>query len=333
MRVLVIGASGFVGNKLARKLVCEGRLGGEDITELSLADATKPEIPATTLNEKLTVKTYCSSIADPASVETLVENRPEVIFLLAAVVSGEAEANFDLGYQVNVDGARLLLEAIRSKENYVPRLVFTSSLAVYGTPLPAIIPDDYATTPRCSYGVQKAIVELYLEDYTRKGFVDAVSIRYPTIAIRPGKPNKAASSFISGMIREPLNGQEAVVPVNMSFRHTVASPRKAVEFAIRAATMKPTQPGDRVFNVPGVSLTVKEMVEALERVAGKETTALIKHEPDPFVLGIVASWPTQFDCQKALRLGFKPDLSYDDVLRAYIEDELGKERECKKQKV
>lgn len=333
MRVLVIGASGFVGSKLARKLMSEGTLGAEEITELILADASNLDIPKTTIREKLAVKIHCLSIADPTSAETLIENRPEIIFLLAAVVSGEAESKFDLGYQVNVDGARFLLEAIRSKENYVPRLVFTSSLAVYGTPLPAIIRDDYATTPRCSYGVQKAIVELYLEDYTRKGFVDAISIRYPTIAIRPGKPNKAASSFISGMIREPLNGQESVVPVNMDFRHTVASPRKAVEFVIRAATLKPTQPGDRVFNVPGVSLTVKEMVEALGRVAGKETTALIKHEPDPFVLGIVATWPTQFDCQKALRLGFEPDQSYEDVLRAYMEDELGKEGESKKQKV
>ena len=337
MRILVIGASGFVGTKLARKLMVDGQLGEQDISELTLVDIQKPEIP---VNEESKIKVNQQKVdmSQEQNVQNLVEeSRPDVIFHLAAIVSGEAESNFDLGYKVNVDGTRFLLETIRHKvlsSNGFkpPRMVFTSSLAVYGTPLPKIIPDDYATTPRCSYGVQKAICELYLEDYTRKGYADAISIRYPTIAIRPGKPNKAASSFISGIVREPLNGQEAVLPVNMDFRHTVASPRKAVEFLLQAATLKPENPGDRAFNVPGVSLTVQEMVEALQRVAGKETTALIQHKPDPFIVNIVESWPKEFDCQKALRLGFLPDASYDDILRAYMKDELGTESPTKKQK-
>jgi len=338
MRVLVIGASGFVGNKLAQELLNTGELGGDEITELTLVDVQKPHVAVDDgINNKTEYTQLAVDMSNYTCVKKLIDScKPQVIFHLAAVVSGEAEANFDLGYKVNVDGGRNLLEAIRHSllaSAPPPRLVFTSSLAAYGTPLPEIILDDYATTPRSSYGTQKAIVELLMEDYTRKGFVDAVTIRYPTIAIRPGKPNKAASSFISSIVREPLNGQEAVLPVNLDFRHTIASPRKAVEYLLHAATLRPQLPGDRTFNVPGVSLTVKEMIKALENVAGKETTALIKHQPDPFICKIVESWPKDFDCQKALRLGFEPDKSYEEVLRAYMQDELGKEGPAKKRRV
>lgn len=344
MHVLVVGASGFVGSKLSQQLMMDGQLDGETITVLTLVDARKPEItiPSPHTNKIEQVQQLELDISDSHQhIERLLFEGPvpppKIIFLLAAIVSGDAEQNFELGYKVNVEGTKILLEAIRSKSNYKPRLVFTSSLAVYGTPLPDIIPDDCATTPRGSYGTQKAIVELYLEDYTRKGFVDAISIRYPTIAIRPGKPNKAASSFISGIIREPLNGQQAILPVDMDFRHTIASPQKAVEYALKAATLKPARPGDRVFNVPGVCVTVREMIAALERATNKQTVALIQHQEDPFILGIVKHWPKEFDCQKALRLGFQPDDSYDDILQVYMRDELGihdaEHHKSKKQKV
>ena len=319
MNVLVIGASGFIGRKLVERLALDGKVGNDEIAVLTLADAVKPnDFPE---SNTIHMKALQVDITDASSVQELLEDSPSVIFHLAAIVSGQAESDFDLGYKVNVDGTRLLLDAIKNKEGYKPRLVFTSSLAVYGPPLPAIVPDDYATTPRGSYGSQKAIAELLLEDYTRKGFVDAVSIRFPTIAIRPGKPNAAASSFISGIIREPLNGQEATLPVNLDFRHTVASPKAAVAYLLRAATYQPVNPGDRTLQMPGISLLVEEMIEALERVAGKEVTSLIKHKPDPFVIGIVDSWPKNFEAQRALELGFVADKSYDDIIIDYMKDE------------
>lgn len=263
MNVLIIGASGFIGRRLGDQLARDGKLIGDDdckiIAKLMLADKVKPELPRDESDDATQVKRVEVDITDPASVQTILQDTPAVIFHLAAIVSGDAETNFELGYKVNVDGTRVLLDAIKVMEGYTPRFVFSSSLAVYGPPMPDIIPDDYATTPRGSYGTQKAIVELMLEDYTRKGYVDGVSIRFPTIAIRPGKPNKAASSFVSGMVREPLSGLEAPLPVNMDFRHTVASPQVAVDYLLRAATFHPEQPGDRTLQMPGVSLTVKEM--------------------------------------------------------------------------
>ena len=327
MHVVILGASGFVGKKLALQLVKDPKLDSKPIDELTLADVIQPEIPSSCelIN---TIRTLQTDLTNPHCIQEILEKGktlPDVIFHLAAIVSGDAEQNFELGYTVNVDATRCLLDAIKTlheeHETYKPRLVFTSSLAVYGTPLPDIIPDDYQTTPRGSYGTQKAIAELYLEDYTRKGFVDGVSIRFPTIAIRPGKPNKAASSFISGIVREPLNRIEAPLPVSMDFRHTVASPRAAVGYLLRAAVYEPEVPGDRVLQMPGVSLTVEDMIKALEDVAGPSVTQLIKPRPDDFIIGIVKSWPTNFASKNALRLGFQPDKSYTDILKAYIEDE------------
>jgi nucleoside-diphosphate-sugar epimerase len=324
MKALVIGASGFVAGKLIQRLLNDEKIGDSTITDLILADLVKPSVPTSpTTNVK--IHSLSVDITDADSVRKMLEDLPNVIFHLAAIVSGDAEKNFDLGYKVNVDGTRLILDIIRENENYTPRFVFTSSLAVYGTPVPPTIPDDYQTTPRGSYGTQKAIAELFLEDYTRRGYVDAVSIRFPTIAIRPGKPNKAASSFVSGIIREPLNGVEAVLPVKLDFRHPVASPQKAVEGLIKAALLEPKRPGDRTFNIPSLCVSVKEMIEALERVAGKKVTGLIKHEPDPFILGVVENWPQGFSCQKAIELGFTADKSYDDIIRGYMKDELGAE--------
>jgi nucleoside-diphosphate-sugar epimerase len=248
-----------------------------------------------------------------------------VIFHLAGVVSGEAETDFDKGYRVNLDGTRALLEAVRSAgAGYKPKFVFTSSIAVYGAPFPHAIPDDFHLTPLTSYGTQKAICELLLADYNRRGFLDGVGIRLPTICVRPGKPNKAASGFFSGIIREPLAGMEAVLPVADSVRHTHASPRAAVGFLLHAAGLTREQLGPRInLAMPGVCCTVAEQIEALSRIAGPQVAARIRREPDELIVRIVSGWSERFDAKRAAALGFKAEASFDDIIRAHIEDELG----------
>lgn len=248
-----------------------------------------------------------------------------MIFHLAAIVSGEAEADFDKGYRINLDGTRRLYDAVRAiGEGYKPRFVFTSSVAVFGAPMPDPIPDEYLTAPLTSYGTQKAIGELLLSDYSRRGIFDGVGIRLPTICVRPGKPNKAASGFFSGIIREPLAGQEAVLPVSDQVRHWHASPRSAVGFLIHAATIDTKRLGDRRnLTMPGVGATVAEQIEALRRAAGDAAVARIRREPDPTIERIVAGWPRTFDARRALELGFKAEPDFDAIVRAHIEDELG----------
>jgi nucleoside-diphosphate-sugar epimerase len=239
------------------------------------------------------------------------------------VVSGEAEIDFEKGYRVNLDGTHALLEAIRTT-GYKPKVVFTSSIAVYGAPFSNSIADDFHLTPLTSYGTQKAICELLLADYTRRGFLEGVGIRLPTICVRPGKPNKAASGFFSGIIREPLAGQEALLPVSDAVRHTHASPRAAVGFLIHAAGLTRAQLGPRVnLAMPGVSCTVGEQVEALRRVAGEKVAARIRREPDDLVQRIVAGWAERLDAKRARDLGFKAEATFDEIIRAHIEDELG----------
>jgi D-erythronate 2-dehydrogenase len=257
----------------------------------------------------------------------LVQGRPDLIFHLAAVVSGEAEADFEKGYRVNLDGTRALLEAVRAAhtvDGYHPRLVVTSSIAVYGAPLPNPIPEDFQQTPLTSYGTQKAIGELLLADYTRRGFVDGIGIRLPTICIRPGTPNKAASGFFSSILREPLVGQEAVLPVPETVRHWHASPRSAVEFLVRAAMLDTQQVGPRrTLSMPGLSATVGEQIEALRRVAGEQAVRLIRREPDESIMRIVETWAPAVDATRAVRLGFYAESSFDEIIRVHIEDELG----------
>jgi D-erythronate 2-dehydrogenase len=246
-----------------------------------------------------------------------------VIFHLAGVVSGEAELDFEKGYRVNLDGTRALVEAIRAA-GYRPKLVFTSSIAVFGAPFPDAIPDEFHLTPLTSYGTQKAMCELMLADYTRRGLLDGVGLRLPSIVVRPGKPNKAASGFFSGIIREPLNGEEAVLPVADSVLHWHASPRSAVGFLIHAAGLTREQLGARInLTMPGVCCTVAEQIAALRRVAGETVAARIRREPDELVARIVAGWPRRFDARRALALGFRVESSFDDIIRAHIEDELG----------
>jgi nucleoside-diphosphate-sugar epimerase len=285
---------------------------------LTLVDVVAPASP------DVHAEVVSSDLAVPGEAERLIENRPDLIVHLAAVVSGEAESDFEKGYRVNLDGTRALLEAVRAADGYRPRLVFTSSIAVYGPPLPDPIPEDFQETPLTSYGTQKAIGELLLADYTRRGYVDGIGLRLPTICIRPGRPNKAASGFFSSILREPLVGQEAVLPVPDTVRHWHASPRSAVEFLIRAATLDGQDVGPRrTLSMPGLSATVAEQIEALRRVAGDRAVRLIRREPDESIMRIVETWAPALDASRAGRLGFTAETSFDEIIRVHIEDELG----------
>jgi D-erythronate 2-dehydrogenase len=322
MHILITGAAGMIGRKLVARLVKDGALNGKPIERLTLIDVGAPTKPE---NFSGKVETAAADIADPASVQNALAGRPEVIFHLAGVVSGEAEVDFEKGMRVNLDGSRLLLETIRKTgDGYRPRLVFTSSIAVFGAPFPDAIADDFHLTPLTSYGTQKAATELLLADYTRRGFVDGVGIRLPSIVVRPGKPNKAASGFFSGIIREPLAGEEAVLPVADSVLHWHASPRAAVGFLIHAAGLDGQKLGPRVsLTMPGVCCTVAEQIAALRRIAGDKVASRIRREPDALVARIVAGWPSRFDPVRALALGFKAEASFDEIIRVHIEDELG----------
>lgn len=324
MKIMIIGAAGMVGRKLTTALLGTGTLAGRPITRLDLVDVIAPE----TLDAaEIEVYATAADISDPAVAAKLIENRPDMIFHLAAIVSGEAELDFEKGYAINLDGARYLFEAIRhasAEEPYCPRFVFTSSIAVFGAPFPDKIGDEFFQTPRTSYGTQKAIGELLLSDYSRRGFLDGIGIRLPTICIRPGKPNKAASGFFSSILREPLVGKEAVLPVEADVRHWHASPRAAVGFLLHAAEMDTAELGARRnLNMPGLSATVAEQIEALRRVAGDKAVSLIRHEPDPMITEIVSGWARDFDAFRALSLGFKAETSFDDIIRIHIDDELG----------
>jgi nucleoside-diphosphate-sugar epimerase len=304
-RVLVIGAAGMIGRKLTARLLKEG------VGELIQQDVVPFEGTV-------------SDLSAPGEAEKLIAKRPDLIFHLAAVVSGEAEADFDKGYRVNLDGTRYLFEAIR-KEGYKPKVVFTSSIAVFGAPFPDAIGDEFLNAPLTSYGTQKAIGELLLSDYSRRGLFDGIGIRLPTICVRPGKPNKAASGFFSGILREPLAGQEAVLPVPDTVRHWFASPRAAIEFLIHASRINTELLGTRRnLSMPGLSCTVAEQIAALGRVAGDKATRLIRREPDQTIMRIVEGWPRNFDARRALALGFRPDPCFEDIIRFHLEDELGR---------
>jgi nucleoside-diphosphate-sugar epimerase len=309
MKILVIGAGGMIGRKLTARLQAEG------MGELILHDVVPFE-----------GSSVVSDLSAAGEAEKLIASRPGLIFHLAAVVSGEAEADFDKGYRVNLDGTRLLFEAIRKAGGgYKPRVVFTSSIAVFGAPFPEAIGDEFLSAPLTSYGTQKAIDELLLADYSRRGLFDGIGIRLPTICVRPGKPNKAASGFFSGIIREPLAGQEALLPVPDSVRHWFASPRAAIGFLLRASEINTEQLGARRnLSMPGVSATVAEQIEALRKVAGDKAARLIRREPDPVIQRIVEGWPRNFEAKRALELGFRADRSFEEIIRIHIEDELQK---------
>ncbi|WP_417678156.1 D-erythronate dehydrogenase [Roseibium sp.] len=320
VKVLVIGAAGMVGRKLVDRLVSEQNLGGREISELLLADVVAPSAPA---GAPCPVETIACDFSEPGQAETLIAKRPEIIFHLAAIVSGEAEADFEKGYRINLHGTQRLFEAIRlAGDGYCPRVVFTSSIAVFGAPFPDPIPDDFHLTPLTSYGTQKAIGELLLADLTRRGMMDGIGIRLPTVVVRPGKPNAAASGFFSGIIREPLNGQEAKLPVSDDVLHWMASPRASVGFLIHAANMDGEKIGPRrSLTMPGLPVTVGEEIDALRRIGGEARVKLIRREPDETVQRIVAGWPRQFDAARAVSLGFQVDASFYEIVRIYIEEE------------
>jgi nucleoside-diphosphate-sugar epimerase len=311
----------MLGRKLAERLARDGIVGSARVSHVLLVDIVKPPRPAASSFE---IKTVVADLAEGGVARGLVAGRPDLIFHLAGVVSGEAETDFEKGYRVNLDGMRLLLDAIRmSAADYHPRVVFSSSIAVFGAPLPEVIGDEYRTTPLTSYGTEKAIGELLLSDYTRRGFLDGVSLRLPTICVRPGVPNRAASGFFSSIIREPLNGQEAVLPVPDDVRHWFASPRAAVAALLHAARLESASLGDwRSITLPGVSATVATQITALRSVAGEEAVGLIRREPDPTIMRIVAGWPRNFDARRAHALGFRAEADFEEIIRVYIEDEL-----------
>jgi nucleoside-diphosphate-sugar epimerase len=322
VQILVTGAAGMIGRKLTERLGKEGALGGKPIDKLTLLDVVSP---AKQENFKGKAEIVAANLASPEEAAKAIAARPDVIFHLAGVVSGEAELDFDKGYRVNLDGTRALLEAIRAiGDGYQPRLVYTSSIAVFGAPFPPSIPDDFHLTPLTSYGTQKAIGEALLADYTRRGFCDGVGIRLPSIVVRPGKPNKAASGFFSGIIREPLAGLEALLPVAETVVHTHASPRAAVGFLVHAAGLARDTLGPRInLSMPGVCCTVAEQIASLRRIAGDRVAARIRRAEDPLVARIVEGWPQRIEARRARELGFKAESSFDEIVRIHIDEDRG----------
>jgi nucleoside-diphosphate-sugar epimerase len=322
MHILITGAAGMIGRKLTEQLVVDRGLDNQPVEKLTLVDIVAPERPKGFSDH---VKTRAADLAEPGVAEKAISERPEVIFHLAGVVSGEAELNFEKGYRANLDGMRALLEAIRKTgDGYKPRLIFTSSMAVYGAPFHNIIDDDFHLTPLTSYGTQKMMCEAMLADYTRKGFVEGVGIRLPSIVVRPGKPNKAASGFFSGIIREPLNGEEAQLPVAETVVHTHASPRSAVGFLIHGAELPREQIEPHVnITMPGVCCTVGEQIEALKRVAGDKVASRIRRQPDELVMRIVSGWPHRLSGKRATALGFRVEKTFDEIIHVHIEEDRG----------
>jgi nucleoside-diphosphate-sugar epimerase len=320
--VLITGAAGMIGRKLTERLATEGALNGKAVERLTLLDVVPPSKP-----EHFTgaVEARAADLAAPGEAANAVTQRPDVIFHLAGVVSGEAELDFEKGYRVNLDGMRALLEAIRAQGGgYRPRFVYTSSIAVFGAPFPPSIPGDFHLTPLTSYGAQKAMGELLLADYSRRGFCDGVGIRLPSVVVRPGKPNKAASGFFSGIIREPLAGLEATLPVPETVVHTHASPRAAVGFLIHAAGLSRDVLGARInLAMPGVCCTVAEQIAALRRIAGDRVAARIRRETDPLVARIVEGWPRRIEARRARDLGFTAESSFEQIVRIHIDEDRG----------
>ncbi len=320
LRVLIIGAAGMIGRKLALRLAKDGRLAGQAVDELLLYDT----VEAAPIDATFAVTSLKGNLTTPGEAERIAGQRADIVFHLAAIVSGEAERDFDLGWNVNGRAMQALLEAIRAVANR-PRFIFSSSIAVFGAPFPEAIPDDFHTTPLTSYGAQKAFGELLVNDFSRKGFVDGASLRLPTVCVRPGKANLAASSFFSGIIREPLNGKEAILPVSDSVRHWFASPRSTVGFLTHAAGLDLDRLGGRrAVTMPGLSCTVRDQIDALGELAGKNVAGLIRRKADPAIEAIVSNWPQNFDAKRALQLGFVAETDFREIIRIYMEEELGR---------
>ncbi|SFD44445.1 D-erythronate dehydrogenase [Roseivivax sediminis] len=317
MNVVIIGGGGVVGQKLARALVARGHLLGRDIAKITLADIAAPALP----ESGVPVEAVTCDISDRASVAACLGPEVDVIYHLAAIVSAHAEEDVDAGYRINLAGTMNVLERARALGTR-PVVVFSSSIAVYGGEVPDPITDHSALNPQTSYGAQKAMGELLVTDYSRKGFIDGRAFRLPTISVRPGKPNRAASSFMSSILREPLNGQEAVCPVDDDFRHYYLSPRLCVENLIRGAEIEEAALGqNRAMQMPGRTWTIREVVDAMTAVAGPEPAKLIRWEKQPEIRRIVTGWRYDIQARKALSLGLKADESFKDNVRYYLEDD------------
>ena len=325
MKILILGGAGMIGRKLTEKLIADRELLTADDT-LYLHDVVTPQAPEGHDNVLL----LSGDITSAKQTDQLAGLQADIVFHLASIVSGEAEEKFDKGWSINMRGGWALLEALRAQHeqsggSYRPKVIFASSIAVFGPPFPEAINDEFLCAPQTSYGAQKACIEMLVADYARKGFIDGMSIRFPTICVRPGKPNLAASGFFSGIIREPLNGVEAILPVDPSVRHWHASPRSAAHFLVHAAGLDKSALGTRrALNMPGLSCTVEEQIEALREVAGEKAVSLIKPQPDEHIKNIVAGWPRNFDPQRALSLGFSAETSFKEIIEVYIADDLPK---------
>lgn len=322
MQVLITGGAGLLGARLAKQLLERGTLANPRGEQTPITGITLLDVVAAKGFNDSRVKIVTGDIADAATIDAVLTPETQSVFHLAAIVSGQAEADFELGMKVNFDATRVILERARKNGNR-PRVVFTSSVAVFGGDLPAIVPDTHILTPQSSYGAQKVMGEMLVNDYSRKGFIDGRALRMPTVCVRPGVPNKAASSFASGIIREPLNGIEAVCPVAPETPMWLLSPRNAIESLIHGHEIDGSLFGSsRGLSLPGLATTVKEMVAALERVAGSDVVKRIRWEQDPAIIRIVNSWPGNFETRRGDTMGFKRDTDFDSIIRAYIDDEL-----------
>jgi D-erythronate 2-dehydrogenase len=322
MNILITGGAGFLGQQLVAKLLTKGTLdvgfGQQMIDSITCFDQM-----AGVINHPK-VRNIAGNIADQTEVAGLIAEDTQAVVHLAAVVSGTAEANFDLGMRVNVDGTRYVLEACRAmsaKTGKPPRLLFSSSIAVFGGTLPAVIVDSTAATPQGSYGVQKLIGEQLVQDYSRKGFIDGRALRVPTVVVRPGEPNGAASGFASGIIREPMNGKEAILPVDPKTKMWIASPRAVVGMFIHALETPADAWGwHRVLNLPGLVASMEEELAALRLVGGDAALALVKYQPDEKIVKLVDTWATNFDTARARSMGFTTDIDFESIVRAYVAD-------------
>ncbi len=323
MRIVITGGCGFLGQRVAIRLLEQGSALGP-VDELVLFDNAAPALP---LPEDRRIRLLTGDIADRDSVRALIGPGTDAVFHLAAIVSGQAEADTDLGYRVNLDGTRAVLDACRALGT-APILVFASSLAIYGGALPPEVGDDTPLTPQSSYGTQKAIGELLVNDYSRKGFVDGRALRLPTVVVRPGRPNRAASTFASSMIREPLCGRPAVCPVSPDTVMALASPRRIVEGLVHALSIPAEAFGySRSLQLPGFSVSVGEMAAALRRAGGDAAYARLSWQPDPQIQAIVGSWPRALAAPRAQAMGFGRDRDIDEVIHAFIEDDLALQKE------
>ena len=311
MHILITGAAGFLGQRLARHLLTNPAL-----ERLTLSDLAPPPVP----EGDSRVTSLAADLTRPSASKEIVTADITAFYHLAAVVSGQAEANFDLGMAVNCEGTRHLLEAVRHRAPGA-KFLFASSLAVFGGDLPSVITDDTALKPQSSYGTQKAVCELWVNDYSRKGFVDGRVLRLPTVCVRPGKPNAAASSFASSIIREPLHEEVAICPVDPALELWLSSPNAVINNLAYALTLEAEQFGDsRTLNLPGITVTVQSMIEALTVVAGQAATDRIRYQMDQAISAIVASWPSRFDVEGAIALGFERDRSFQDIVRSFASE-------------